>query len=189
MKNKSLKTIWIMFTVFIMLFSVNLVVKGVPAATQRMWLIMDIWDILLSMILLLKYRFPSRKGIIASAVFGLLVSLSYINTGVFSLVLAVFITVLSSLAVFSTFEKYSENRLQFVSKKKKSSVVISVVLGLSVGIIWGAINYFLMSSHNEPKPMINTMNFLVALSPAILEEIAMRTLFFAFCFLPSFIER
>ena len=181
MKNKSLKAIWIMFTMFIVLFSFNLVVKGTPAATQRMWLIMDIWAILLSTILLFKYKFPSHKGIIVSAAFGLLVSLSYIKIGVFSLVSAVVVTVLSSLAVFSTFEKYGEKRLHIISKKGKLSIIISIISGLTVGIIWGAINYFLMLSSNESKFSINIMNFLVALSPAILEEIAMRTLFFAFC--------
>jgi|LSQX01.2.fsa_nt_gb hypothetical protein len=181
MKNKSLKTIWIMFAIFIVLFSVNLAVKGIPAATQRMWLIMDIWTIILSIILLFKNKFPSRKGIISSAALGLLVSLSYIKIGVFSLVLAVVVTVLSSLAVFSTFEKYSEKRLHVMSEKGKLSIVISIIRGLTVGIIWGAINYFLMLSSNEPKFSINIMNFLVALSPAVLEEIAMRTLFFAFC--------
>lgn len=89
MKKKSLKTIWIMFGIFMILFSLNLGVKGFMTATQRMWLIMDIWAIVLSIILLIKYKIPSRKSIVVSIVLGLLVSLSYIKVGGFSLVLAV----------------------------------------------------------------------------------------------------
>lgn len=85
MKKKSLRTIWNMFAIFIVLFSVNLVVREISDATQRMWLIMDLWVILLSIILLLKYKLPGRTGIIISTIFGLVVSLSYINIGGFSI--------------------------------------------------------------------------------------------------------
>jgi hypothetical protein len=181
MKKKSLRTIWNMFAIFIVLFSVNLVVREISDATQRMWLIMDLWVILLSIILLLKYKLPGRTGIIISTIFGLVVSLSYINIGGFSLVSSVFIIVLSTLAVIRTFEIYSEKHLYLIRRKRKLSIVVSITLGLVIGIIWGTINYFLMLSSNEPKFSIKIINFLVALSPAVLEEIAMRTLFFAFC--------
>ncbi|MGF7142015.1 hypothetical protein HNQ56_000425 [Anaerotaenia torta] len=181
MLHKSLKAIWIMFAIFIVLLCVNLVVKGVWGAAQRMWLVMDIWAMLLSAFLLLKHKLPSRKSMMVSALLGLLVLLSYIKTGGMSSVLAVAVTVLSSFAVFSTFESYGEKRLQIINKKEKLSIVTSLIWGLGAGVIWGTINYFLMISSNEPKFSIHIMNFLVALSPAILEEIAMRTLFFAFC--------
>lgn len=181
MKNKSLNVIWIMFAIFMALFCVNLFTEGTQTATQRMWFLMDIWVVLLSIILLFKHKVPSRKGIITSLTYGLAVSLAYINNSYFSLALATGVTVLSSLAVFSVFEKYSETRLYIIHKEKKSSILISILLGLTIGIVWGMINYFLMLSSNELKFSINVINFLVALSPAIFEEIAMRTVFFVYC--------
>lgn len=179
--KKSLTAIWIMFAIFVVLFYLNLVVPGTSYATQRMWLLIDLWAVILSIILLIKLKLPSRKSIIISTVFGLLVSLSYINAGGFSLVSSVFITVLSSMAVIRTSEVYGIKYLCLIKRNGKLSIGISITLGILVGTIWGAINYFLMLSTNQPNFSINIKNFLVAISPAILEEIAMRSLFFAFC--------
>lgn len=53
-------------------------------------------------------------------------------------------------------------------------------MGLLFGLALGAVNVGLMLSNNELNVQVSLSRFLVSLNPAVLEEIAMRTLFLPF---------
>lgn len=183
MKGKSLRGIWIMFVVFVVIFILNMngdVVSDITA-TQRMWLVMDVWSLVLSIVLLFRHRLPSAKQICISLILGGLVSLSYLQGSAFSIISSFLITVMAALAVFSTFAVYRESPVQFLRRNGKGGVTGSIIWGLLFGLALGAVNVGLMLSNNELDFQLSLSRFLVSLSPAVLEEIAMRTLFFAFC--------
>jgi membrane protease YdiL (CAAX protease family) len=68
-----------------------------------------------------------------------------------------------------------------IKKNSKKAVIVSILLGIAFGIAWGTINFFLMSGNAKPVFHLTIDCFLVSLSPAVLEEMAMRTLFYALC--------
>jgi len=182
MKGKSLRGIWIMFVVFVVIFILNMNVVSDINSTQRMWLVMDVWSLVLSIVLLLRHRLPPVKQIVISLILGGLVSLSYLQGNTFSIISSFLITVMAALAVFSTFAVYRESPIRFLSSNGKGGVTGSVIWGLLFGLALGAVNVGLMLTNNELNFQVSLSRFLVSLSPAVLEEIAMRTLFFAFCY-------
>ncbi|AIQ15902.1 hypothetical protein H70357_03715 [Paenibacillus sp. FSL H7-0357] len=182
MKGKSLRGIWIMFVVFVVIFILNMSVVWDINATQRMWLVMDVWSLVLSIILLFRHRLPSAKQICISLILGGLVSLSYLQGSAYSIISSFLITVMAALAVFSTFAVYRESPVQFLRRNGKGGVTGSIIWGLLFGLALGAVNVGLMLSNNELNVQVSLSRFLVSLNPAVLEEIAMRTLFFAFCY-------
>ncbi|WP_010297613.1 hypothetical protein [Clostridium senegalense] len=90
------------------------------------------------------------------------------------------VTLLSALVIFSTFEKHKNEKLLFLNRKNKRSILMSILFGISVGVVLGIVNYLFMKTNNEPHLNINSSCFVVALSPAIYEKIVMRALFYAF---------
>ncbi len=181
-EKKSLKNIWLMFVLFIIIFIVNLNVSFDIPATARMWIVIEIWSIILSIILLIRNKFPSKKKIAVSFGLSILaVSCFFYSNNIFAILKGFIETFLATLAVFSTFEKHKENSLYILKTETKGILIFSIVLGILIGVIWGAINYFLMISSNNPHFEPSFASFLTALNPAIFEEIALRTLFFAFC--------
>lgn len=183
MKKASMKSIWIMFCVFVVGFILNFSITSDMDPSQRVWLLLDVWSIVLAVILLIKYRLPSKMQIFASFILALLVALAYINvpTALFSGVKGFILTLITSLAVFSTLSKISSNRFYILRNKSKQGIVISILIGIAFGVIWGGVNFLLMTSNQQPELHIALDNFLISLSPAIYEEMACRTLYFVFC--------
>lgn len=180
MKKGTLRGIWIMFAVFMIIFVLNFSVTFEIPPTPRIWLVLQLWSLILSVVLLIRHKLPTRKGFLLSLLLGSLVALSDFQSSLFSLLSGFLITTMAALAVFSTFEHYREHRLHML-RHGKGGALKSIGWGLLVGVLWGVLNFFLMLSNNELDFQVTLSRFLVSLNPAILEEIAMRTLFFAFC--------
>ena len=108
-----IKTIWIMFAVFLILFGMNnMSTDAISAVTSRAWLLVMLWSFILSIMLLIKNRLPFKTSIAIAGIFGGLVLVSYAevwktaNTGRAIYIIAVAIsTFLASMAVFGVFEK------------------------------------------------------------------------------------
>ncbi|MBU5226474.1 hypothetical protein KQI36_07385 [Clostridium senegalense] len=187
MKKNSTKVIWGMFIMFTIIFILNFKVTINISETERMFFILELWGMILAIILLIKNKLPQRKYINISLILSILVALSYstilviyINKAIFLMIKGFIITLISALAIFSTFEKHKNEKLLFLNTKSKGSILISILFGISVGVVLGIVNYLFMKTNNVPHLNINSSCFVVALSPAIYEEIVMRALFYAF---------
>ena len=91
------------------------------------------------------------------------------------------LTLTAALAVFSTFSHFAEQEIPLLRVGKGSECALSVGVGLAVGALLGAVNLFLGGGRSAQgfHPVVPAL--LVALNPAIMEEVALRTVFFAFC--------
>ena len=185
-KNRLL-VIWIMFGAFCALFAA-LIVSAPESAAGLAWLLLDAWVLVIDIIMLKRHGLPGKAGIRAACALGALVLISYADVSIasgkaqtFSLVTSPVLTVLSGFAAFSVFENHPEGALPLLKMGGARAVGVSTAVGLAAGLLWGALNYFLMKNNNTPVLNITAHCFLTALSPAVLEELAMRTSFYAFC--------
>lgn len=176
-------SIWIMFSIFIIIFIVSLFVTSNLNPSQRVWILLDLWSILLATILLIKYKLPPTKQICTSAILALLVSFAYINTptALFSGVKGFILTFIVSLSIFSTLSNMSKNKLFILRNRNKKEIGVSISIGILFGAVWGGVNYILMLSNQQPEFHLSINHFLLSLSPAIYEELVCRTLYFVFC--------
>lgn len=88
---------------------------------------------------------------------------------------------LSCCASCSVFGKYEQESLKWIRHAKNTDVLVSILTGIGCGILWGGINYLLMRGSNPIAPANPLKALIVSLNPAILEEVAYRTVLFAFC--------
>ena len=175
-----IKKIMIIFLIFILVFIGNLYVAGVMA-TQRMWLILDGFCVIISICLLLKYKLPDLNKVIIAFGLSVLVALSYLSNVMInprSMLLNPTITFIGILAVYSTFNHYHKQALPFI-KNGKYQPLITILIGLSIGILLGTINLILAGQSVAFN--FSIYNLLGSFSPAIMEELVMRTLFYALC--------
>ena len=175
-----IKKISIVFLAFIVLFIGNLFVGGL-LATQRMWLILDGFCVIISICLLLKYKLPDVNKVIIAFGLSILAALSYLSNVMVnprSMLMNPIITFIGILAVYSTFNHYHKQVLPFI-KNGKYQPLMTVLLGLSIGVLLGTVNLILAS---QPVAFnFSIYNLLGSFSPAIMEELVMRTLFYALC--------
>lgn len=175
-----IKKIGIVFLVFIVLFIGNLYVAGLQA-TQRMWLILDGFCVIISICLLLKYKLPDVNKVMVTLGLSILVALSYLSNVMInprSMLLNPIITFIGILAVYSTFDHYRRQALPFI-KNGKYQPLITVLIGLGIGVLLGTVNLILAG---QPVAFnFSIYNLLGSFSPAIMEELVMRTLFYALC--------
>jgi hypothetical protein len=170
--------IWMLFASFFVLFLLNFMFESDIGQTAMMWLIMDAFVIVLSVFMLIKNKLPSKKRILLSLAFGLVMFIA--SQGVsFTSVKSFVVTALCSLAAFSVFEKYELNAVRILKSTSVKSIALSSIIGLGSGIILGAVNIALNSE--SPELNVSVAHFLAALNPAIYEEIAFRALMFAVC--------
>lgn len=183
MKRSNLRPIWSMFTVFLSLFILNFAVSIPLGGTQRMWLLLELWSLLLSGALLTRYGLPDRKKRVLSASLALLACLGHalVYKAPLSAIWSFLLTLTAALAVFSTFSHFAEQEIPLLRVGKGSECALSVGVGLAVGALLGAVNLFLGGGRSAQgfHPVVPAL--LVALNPAIMEEVALRTVFFAFC--------
>lgn len=148
--------------------------------------ISDIIIIVMSIVLLVKNKMPSKKYIIVSIVFMLLSAMAYLGVQLQPLILiwaglkVGVPTLLSSLAVLSVMEK--QGGYQIVSKKYKYSLLVSVLIGVVSGGLLSVINTFLAIMQGAKIAFdFSLSKLLVCLSPGIYEEMAYRAIFMAYC--------
>jgi membrane protease YdiL (CAAX protease family) len=170
--------IWMVFASFFVLFLLNFMFESNIGQTAMMWLIMDAFVVVLSVFMLIKNKLPSKKRVLISLAFGLVMFIALQGVS-FTSVKSFIVTVLGSLAAFSVFEKYELNAIKILKSTSAKSIVLSSIIGLGIGVILGAVNIALNSG--SPELNVTVTHFLTALNPAICEEIAFRALLFAVC--------
>lgn len=91
-----------MFTVFLSLFILNFAVSIPLGVTQRMWLLLELWSLLLSGALLTRYGLPDRKKRVLSASLALLACLGHalVYKAPLSAIWSFLLTLTAALAVF-----------------------------------------------------------------------------------------
>lgn len=119
MRRKSLGVIWGMFGVFIIIFILNFSLTINIFANQRMFLVLQLWSVILSIILIVKNKLPNDNHIKISIVLSFLVAISYYEVAIVAVFTGFMITLLSSLAMFSTFEKFNYEKLTFLNNYTK----------------------------------------------------------------------
>ena len=178
MENKRLRPVWILFFIYLIIYFV--ICLGLRNQ-QFIWLELACFSMIISIYILIQNRMPKKKSIIISFIFALIYLVSDIyQFNIFSVFHGILVF-LSSCASFSVFQKYNERSLRFVRNENKKDILISIIIGIVCGIVWGGINYFLMIGSNPLVPTNVFKAFLVALNPAVMEEISCRCIFFAFC--------
>lgn len=177
-ENKRLRPVWILFFIYLIIYFV--ICLGLRNQ-QFLWLELACFSMIISIYILFKNRMPKKKNIIISLIFALIYLVSDIfQFNIFSVFHGILVF-LSCSASFSVFEKYKEHSLSFVRNEKKIDILLSIIIGIICGIVWGGINYFLMIGSNPLVPTNVFKALLVALNPAVIEEISCRCIFFAFC--------
>lgn len=175
--KKSLFNIWKTFGVFAFLY---FVIAIVTKEQGLLWLLLTAYSLGISIFLLKKHRMQKGKALIMPVLFALLYLISSIYSfNLFSVIHAILVF-LSSCAVIATFTDVMGS-YHWVKSVKKHDYILSIIIGILVGAVWGAINYFLMRGSNEIAPANLIQAGIVALNPAVAEEIANRTVFYAFC--------
>lgn len=107
MRRKSLGIIWGMFGLFIIIFILNFRLTINISANQRMFLVLQLWSVILSIILIVKNKLPNDNHIKISIILSFLVAISYYEVAIVAVFTGFMITLISSLAMFSTFEKFN----------------------------------------------------------------------------------
>lgn len=87
-------------------------------------------------------------------------------------------TFICTMGVFTIIEK--SNQLKFLVCTHKTSLLRSIWIGLSVGLLLSIINYFLIKNNSYIDFYINFSRVFLSLNPAIYEEIVCRAIFFAY---------
>lgn len=176
--NKEIRIIWIVFWVYFLLYlTICLVIKE----QQFLWLLLETLSIGISIFLLIKTKFSVKK-IRLPILFTVLYLLSTIyNFNMIGAVLGGIVVFLSSCAVISTYKSIMGKDFPWIRHEKRFDIIVSVGIGIVVGVIWGGINYMLMKGSNMYAPANIGKAALVSLNPAINEEIASRSIFYVFC--------
>lgn len=179
MKNNiGLIKIWVVFLGFMSLFLINFGIRTNIGYTSMMWLILDVCVLILSIIILIKNNVPRKNQILISLLFGILMFAAYQGIS-FSSIKVFLTTLLCSLAMFSIFNLYEKNSLKILKSNELKSILVTIMLGLIVGVVLGGINLFI--SGKTLNFEISISYFLVALSPGIYEEIALRAFIYSLC--------
>lgn len=176
-ETNNLRYMKISFLIYLVLFFISV------QYNKTGWLLLTIWSMIMSVILLLKHKLPSKKGILLSlgltAVYSLWLIVQF---SIENLVEALFVFI-ASIACATVFEKYKTHGLKFVKDRHGKEIFKSVFLGLFIGLVLGIINLIL-----GQRPMLDNIDIthivnsiLVSLKPAIGEEILYRAIFYAFC--------
>ena len=178
LEEKSLNWIWLTFIAF---FISYLIVGFIGKDLQYLWILLKIFSLGISIFLLIKNKFPRGKDLLMPTIFTVLYLLSTIlRFSLLSLVSAITVF-LSSCAVCSTFENISGKVFRWVICEKKYDFLLSILIGVVIGCVWGGINYLLMRKNYEIIGYSIWKSLLLSLNPAIFEEISCRAIFYAYC--------
>lgn len=176
--KKALVKIWLVFLAFLFIFIANFTIKSNISPTSRMWLVLDVFALIIAIVILVKYGLPSKKHIIISVIIGLLMFLAVLSIN-FSSIKSFICTTISALAVLSVWERFEKTGLVLLGSKSKKYILITIGIGISVGVALGIINLALSNGTLNFK--LNIECILLSLNPGIYEEIALRALFYSFC--------
>ena len=174
---KRFSIVWIVLLLYVVGYFIICINTG---KQDFLWLELSFLSFIVSVILLAKNHFPKRKYILISFILTLLYLLSNMfRFNAFTVIQGI-ILFLSCCASCSVFEKYGKNSLHLIRNTKKTDMFVSIIIGITCGMVLGGINYLLMRGNNPIVPTNVIKALIVSLNPAIFEEVAFRCLFFAF---------
>lgn len=176
--SKKFSIVWIVLLLYVIGYFAICIISG---KQDFLWLELDFFSLIVSVVILAKHHFPKRKYMVISIGLTALYLMSEVFRYNGFTVISGIILFLSCCASCSVFEKYKENSLHLIRNKKISDIFISIIIGIVFGIILGGINYLLMKGSNPVVPTNVFKALIVSLNPAVFEEIACRCVFFAFC--------
>lgn len=172
--KKRLILLWVLFAV---LLANRLTIR------LSSWGVLSFISMILSWILLKKCGRPSKRHTIISIVLALIAAFAYIGYErvfvmiEYGLFAAAMPTLLASMAVFSVME--TKGGFRMLAGKDRESVLVSIILGVITGI---ALSFVNMTLSSEPVSFDFTFwKLFLSLNPAILEEMAFRAVFMAYC--------
>ena len=176
-----MKKIWGLFAIYMLIFVLNFFIGQPENATRDFHFVMRVCILILAVLLLIKYKLPNKKQIIISLAFGLVVYAALaIRTESFLIPFGMpILASITSMAFFSITNQHPENSIAMLSGRSAKSVMLTVAIGLGVGIALGFLN--IISIGASLTPSFELINFVLPLSPAIYEEMAYRAFFFAAC--------
>ncbi len=178
-ENMKLNRVWLSFLAYLVLFWLGSLILN---QKQLIWLLLEFYVLVMASFILWKHhRCLQRKHFIISGVLCSLYALSELIHLTPLSIFNILLVFLSACAVMAVFAQKPEGALKWFKGSSRKSVVISIGIGILCGLIWGAINCLLMLGSNALQPSNVFKAFLLALSPAIIEEVAYRTVFYAFC--------
>lgn len=156
----------LVFWVFIAAYIANLALPliGPFSHTGRLWLVSSVTIGVLSLLILIREKLPSKATIATGLVFSILAGLIQPFTGA--------VTFLAFLASMRVMEKV-DNGIVTVRRP----YALSIFLGVGVGVILGFINLFLAGVQMEFLPSFYAL--AVSLHPGISEEIIYRLFMYA----------
>lgn len=178
MKNKNFQKIRVAFIIYaIGYFAICLITKYQYFA----WLELALLSLIVSAVTLKKEHFPKGKRLILPSVLTVLYLIANIIRFNPFTVFQALVVFLAACASCSVFKNYGEHSLKWIRHEKKSDIFVSIAIGLLCGMVWGGVNYLLMKGSNPIDPADPLKAFIAAIDPAVIEEIAYRCVFFAFC--------
>ena len=163
-----------------LLFAVLLFIRCTVSITY--WMVLALISSGIAVILLAKNKMPSKKYIIISSVLAIISTVAYLGYERSPSVLlygltAGIPTLISSLAVFSVMEKTGGYTL--LSGKRRYSAIFSIMIAVSVGAFLSVVNILL--SGDQVQFNFSIWKLMLALNPAVFEEIVCRAIFMAYC--------
>ena len=162
---------WICFGLFFVIYAFKII---------SLWLVLTVWSIGLSIFLLIKNKLPSLKYIIISVILAFLAGISYYgyaHTFMIQMLITGVTCLLAGLAVFSVMEKCGD--YQFIKSGKSGSAMISILIGIGAGVVFGIINLLISKGYMEKNFEISFSRILLSLNPGIHEELSDRAIFMA----------
>lgn len=180
-ENMKLNRVWLSFLAYLVLFWLGSLILN---QKQLIWLLLEFYAFVIASFILWKhhrYRYLQRKHLISSGVLCSLYALSELIHMTPLSIFNILLVFLSACAVMAVFAQKPEGALKWFKGRSRKSIATSVSIGILCGIIWGAINCLLMLGNNGFQPSSIFKAFLLSLSPAIIEEVVYRTVFYAFC--------
>ena len=183
-RTKGMTMIWVLFAVFMVPFMLitfaNL--RFSEGATESAWMLLMLYVTILSIVMLVKNKFPNIRQVGISFFLGLLVVIAGFGMNMsihFGMLPLAVVTTLCALAMLSIFNKYPDNAMRLLKSDSAKSILASIAIGIAVGAVLGTINLFI--SGEELSLNITPSAFIVALNPGVYEEIAFRAFIFAAC--------
>ena len=174
----NLNKVWISFAIYLIgYFAIMIVFKDQSLA----WLELEAFSLIVSIMMLKKHKLPNKKGMIISVIVTVIYMISKITTFNAFAIIQMIIMFLAACACCSVFDKYGENSLKWIRNDKKTDIAVSILIGIAAGLIVGFINYLLMKGSNQRVEADYLNAFINSLNPATMEEIALRSIFYAFC--------
>ncbi|MGL4362045.1 MAG: hypothetical protein ACRCSG_02000 [Cellulosilyticaceae bacterium] len=182
MKKHTMKMIWLMFTVFSMLFIFSFfLLPSNTLISGTTWLLLNIWALVMGISLIIQNGLPASRYIVISLLLSILSSLGYLIHSLPRSLNCLFITFVTLLAIFTTFDKFPKEKFQFIITKKQTSLLISICLGLLCGGLLSYISYQFIATIKTPDFNFSVKHVLFAASVAFSEILILQSLFYTFC--------